>query len=76
MATIPMTFARFTGLRVDQADASTIYVGYATPGALESDPVWRIMRITAVGTEIVIEYTGGTSDYNSVWDDRAILSYS
>jgi hypothetical protein len=60
---------------VDEADASTTYVGYAIPGNATSAAVWKIKRIHIVGTETIITYAGSNALFDKVWDDRASLSY-
>lgn len=72
----PLSFAKAAALRLDQADAATLYVGYAVPGTTDSEASWRIMKITTTGTVDVIEYANGNSSYNAIWNDRASLIYS
>ena len=63
-------------LRIDDVSATVSYYGYAVPGTADSESSWRIMRITVSGTETKIEYAGGNTNYNSVWNDRLGYSYS
>ena len=73
--------------RVDKLidDTGTyVYVGAASIGALESDPVWTVKRIkttppVTVGHACTANSSGkltklGTPDYS--WSDRASLTYS
>jgi len=62
-------------LRFDASADPILYIGEAYPGASESAAAWRIMRInTAVG--VSIDWAGGDEEFNNIWADRAILSYS
>lgn len=61
--------------RVDQASATIIYIGRASPSASTSDAVWRISRVdTSVDLEVL--FADGNGNYDNVWNDRASLSYS
>lgn len=54
-----------------------IFVGNAIPGSPTASAVWRIMKITYVGTNpTVIQWPNGTNQYLFVWNDRASLTYS
>jgi len=54
-----------------------IYVGEATPGSPQADAVWRIRKITYTGDNPTgIEWAGGTTEFNKVWDKRAEYDYS
>ena len=61
---------------IDDTDPSTIYIGKAPTGASTSSAVWRIERITFVGSITEIKFANGSPEYNSIWDNRASLSYS
>jgi hypothetical protein len=63
-------------LRIDDASATVTYFGYAVPGTTDDAAAWGIKRMTVVGTETLIEYANGNTDLNSVWNNRASLSYS
>ena len=60
---------------IDDVSSSLTYIGEAAVGALDSEPKWRISRITVSGTETKIRYAGGETTWNSVWNDRASLAY-
>jgi hypothetical protein len=62
--------------RVDEPSSATTYVGQAAIGSVVGDSVWRIKRILISGTETIIEWADGDSNFDNVWDDRASLSYS
>lgn len=63
-------------LRIDDVSDTVSYFGYAVPGTDDDDPVWRIMKMTQVGTVTNIQYAGGNTDYNSIWSDRLSYTYS
>ena len=61
---------------VDEVSAGLIYMGESAPGADAARPIWRITRITVTGSITKIEFAGGNTAWNSVWNDRASLTYS
>lgn len=68
--------------KIDAASSSTTYVGHAGNGSLSSDAVWRIQRITVIGTVTTIEWAGVTKSdgvyygtFENVWDNRTSLTY-
>ena len=63
-------------LRIDDASATVTYFGYAVPGTESSEASWRIVRLTLVGSETLLQYAGGNTDTNSVWNDRLSYTYS
>ena len=63
-------------LRLDQATATTLYIGEASFGSLDGNAVWRIRRFVTVGAESTMLYADGDDLYDNVWTNRAALSYS
>lgn len=63
-------------LRVDVVSSSLIYIGESAPGAPDTASIWRISRIDISGGQISIKFAGGNTAWNSIWDDRASLTYS
>lgn len=55
-------------------DGTYTYIGLAAPGALTSAAVWRIIRMTNADDRMI--YADGNSNYDNMWDDHLILSYS
>ena len=55
-----------------------IYIGIASPGTATSEPYWQIRKLTFDGQNNVteIKYSSGSSNFDSIWDDRGSLSYS
>jgi hypothetical protein len=62
-------------IRVDDASATTTYVGYAALGMLESEAFWKIKRLTTSGTVLKIEWADGDEYYDNIWANRASLTY-
>jgi len=52
------------------------YHGTAVKGSVTSAPVWRIKRINVVGGVTTVTWADGDSNYDNVWDNRAILTYT
>ena len=61
--------------RIDDVSSSLTYIGEAAVGVQDSEPKWRISRITVAGTETRIQYANGNTSWNSVWNDRASYTY-
>jgi len=61
---------------VDKVDATTSYIGQATPGTLTSESLWQVKKITVAGAITSVLYADGNTLYDNEWDDRASLSYS
>jgi|OpeIllAssembly_1097287.scaffolds.fasta_scaffold00006_6 hypothetical protein len=63
--------------RLDVVSDLLMYRGEAAVGSVETNPVWRIRRITiAVDGDITEEWASGTADFIHPWTDRLALSYS
>ncbi len=61
--------------RIDEADATTTYIGTADPGTAESAASWQVKKIVSTNPTS-IKFADGTSAFDNVWDDRASLTYS
>jgi hypothetical protein len=61
-----------SGLIVDQASATIIYLGEGLFGALTSEAKWKIKKID-LSSGVVIKAASET--FNQVWDNRASLTY-
>jgi hypothetical protein len=61
--------------QLDQIGAIT-YIGEATPGTALSSALWRIKKVAETGPDVTITWADGNSDFDNIWDDRLILSYS
>lgn len=62
--------------RIDEADSNTIYIGKAKIGALTSDAVWQIKKISTSATITSILWADGNDAFDNVWDNRVSLNYS
>lgn len=62
--------------KVDEADASTTYIGTAVIGAATSSALWQIKKVSVSGTVTTITWADGNDNYDNIWDNRASLSYS
>ncbi len=67
----------FDIVRIDVATSTVTYVGKAAPTTTTDLPQWKIIRLTSTaGGNLTLEYAGGTTLYNKVWDNRASLTYT
>lgn len=57
---------------VDEASAAVTYTGFAPQGTATSSALWTIFRVTISGTVTTIEM----APINSIWDNRASLTYT
>ena len=62
-----------SGLRVDQTNSTTIYLGEGLFGALTSEAKWLIKKID-LSSGVVI--TAASQEFDKIWDNRASLTYS
>ncbi|MEN6421336.1 MAG: hypothetical protein ABFD76_05255 [Smithella sp.] len=80
-ATISFPFDENDQQHVIAYDASNRpeYIGRAPAGVATSVAQWQIRQLAydaVTGSLLTVKFAGGVNDYNSVWDDRATLSYS
>ena len=63
---------------MEWSGGNAIYVGEAQPGSSQSAAVWRLKKITydSDGNPTDIQWASGTNNFDKVWSDRAIYSYS
>lgn len=53
------------------------FVGWAPPGKLTSDPVWKISKLVYSGANLVQRlWADGDTKFDNIWDNRAGLPYS
>jgi len=65
--------------QVDFVGKTLIYRGEATPGTATSAATWRIRKLdidNGSNGDVATTWADGNADFDNVWDDRAILSYS
>jgi hypothetical protein len=67
--------------QVDFTSSDTVvYQGFADPGSLTSQAVWRITKTTFTSNspnsdDVEVRFADSNSNFDNVWDDRASLSY-
>lgn len=65
--------------RLDMVNSDTFYRGEAQTGSNESDPVWRIRRVTMITVGELVdlseEWADGEAAFVHKWADRASLNY-
>ena len=61
-----------SGLIVDQASSTLIYLGEGLFGALTSEAKWKIKRID-LSSGVVIK--AASQDFDQIWNNRAALTY-
>jgi len=63
--------------RVDFVSELLLYRGEAVPGAATNTATWRIRRVTlGVDNDVTEEWADGNANFDNVWDNRLLLSYS
>jgi hypothetical protein len=75
LTTIKTETATQYATRVDQATSTVMYVGKAAIGSLTSGAVWRVKKVDTT-SGIVITWADGNSNFDNIWDNRAILTYT
>ena len=55
-------------------DSGFTYIGTAVPGSVTGDAVWKIIRITDADNTVL--FADGDADFDNIFDDVLILSYS
>lgn len=60
---------------IDEASATTTYVGYAALGSTTTGATWKIKRISVSSGETSIKYADDNSNYDNIWNNRASLTY-
>jgi hypothetical protein len=69
VTTADKTFAT----RIDNTAAPTVYIGKASVGSLEADPVWQIAKLdTSSGLS---KTWAGTAGFDQIWANRSGLTY-
>lgn len=57
-----------------------IYIGDAVPGSLTSAAAWRIQRVEftnpGVDDDIEVLWADGNNNFDNIWDNHLVLSYS
>lgn len=63
---------------ISYSGANAEYVGMALPGTADSVSSWQIRKITydISNNPTDIDFAGGSTKFDKVWDDRASYTYS
>lgn len=63
--------------RIDSKSTTKItYIGTATIGSDDSQPVWRIKIVDETDSVVsVIKWADGNSNYDNIWNNRLTLTY-
>jgi hypothetical protein len=61
--------------RIDEVSDMLIYLGFAAPTTLESQPLWKIKRIRKIGNQWDIGFAEGDEKFEHIWNNRASLDY-
>jgi hypothetical protein len=65
--------------RIDDASQTNVtYIGKALPGSATSGAVWQIQKIdeTQSPETTIITFADGNANFDNVWTNRLLLSYS
>ncbi len=63
-------------VRLDVVSSTLSYAGRAAMGVTTDQALWQIKEITVSGTQTIVKYADGNTNYDNVYDDRASLTYS
>lgn len=62
-------------IEYDTAGGGVEYFGWALPNTATSVSRWKMMRITTISDDFVVEWADGNSNYDNEWDERAAATY-
>ena len=65
-----------TATRYEKVSSSLSYLGKASVGSLDAQPVWKIKKIEKDLAGVLSVKYAGTGNSNFAWTDRASLSYT
>lgn len=61
---------------IDEVNESTMYIGEAQPGTLQSQSLWRIKRVQQTNEDLEITFANASNTFGFVWNNRLAYSYS
>lgn len=61
---------------VDESNSNVVYKGFANPGALTSQAVWAIQKVTNSGGILSYQWADGNKNFDNIWNNRKTLPYS
>lgn len=65
--------------RLDTVSTTGVtYVGKASVGSATSQPVWQIQKLDESLTPetLIITWANGNPNFNNVWDNRTLITYT
>lgn len=62
--------------RLDRVSSTLSYAGRAATGVATSAAGWRIKEITRVGSQTIVKFADGDTNYDNIWDNRVTLTYT
>ena len=63
--------------RIDFITDDFLYKGWADPGTLTSEPLWRILQVEiAADSDVAKKFADGDNNFDNVWDNRLSLTYN
>ena len=64
-------------VRISLLGSEAEYIGEAQTGQDTGSPVWRIKKLTYVGSEVTqVDWASGEKVFKFVWDSRTDYTYS
>jgi hypothetical protein len=72
---VPNGLAVPSAQRIDNL-TTTVYIGTAPIGTLDSEAKWSIKRLTFSGAIVNTQWANGSDSNANVWNNRASLTYT
>jgi len=78
---IPVEYTKFNNSdepsRIDEISDTLLYIGYTRASiADENAPIWKIKRVSKIGSIWTIAYATGTDLYSNIWTNRLTITYN
>lgn len=75
---LPVAAGDYTKAYARAANGNLTYEGWAQPGSATADPAWKIRKFTydAQNNILTETWADGNTNFDNVWDDRAVPTYS
>jgi hypothetical protein len=61
--------------RIDESNPNVVYNGFSVAGAITTDAVWGIQKVTREKDVIIYGWADGDELYDNIWDNRYELNY-
>lgn len=72
----PNYYTGETPVLIDEAGSGITYIGFAVPGASQTEAVWAIQKIDESSNPTSIKWSGGTLSKDYKWSERTGLTYA